>query len=137
MQQLLRCTCGGCRLVWAKSYNGILLADSTHRGRRHTNGIALSILHTIMRAGIDRVDLRSIQAQPLVVERRSVMIEGVETPVLALMCHQVECGLPWAYITNDTVFIDSEHGNQRHTNRLYMNGVVALLPGPLDALFLK
>ena len=128
MQQLLRCTCGGCRLVWAKSYNGILLADSTHRGRRHTNGIALSILHTIMRAGIDRVDLHSIQAQPLVVERRSVMIEGVETPVLALM---------WAYITNDTVFIDSEHGNQRHTNRLYMNGVVASLPGPLDALFLK
>ena len=37
----LRCTCGACRLPWARIKNGCLVVESKHHGERHVNQIAL------------------------------------------------------------------------------------------------
>lgn len=137
MQQILRCSCGTCRMPWAKIYNGILLVDSEHRGKRHTNGIALDVLRQVMQTGIEHFDDKNAWAQPVTFTRRSALIAGVETDVLALLCIHPDCGLPWAYVTNEFVIVEAEHNRFKHPNRLHLNGVLMSVPVMVEALFLR
>lgn len=41
---VLRCTCGACRLPFAKIINGALVIESVHHGERHRNAIGIDHL---------------------------------------------------------------------------------------------
>lgn len=127
MAYLLRCTCGGCRLPWAKVYNGILLADSTHRGKRHTNGVALQTLREIMRVSATDLSLETLSELYLTVQPRQILRGGVAVDALALICHQPDCGLPWGYIVDGVFVLDSQHSEVSHSNELHGNGIDAIV----------
>ena len=133
MTHLLRCS--ACRLPYAKVYNGSLQVDSEHRGRKHTNSISIALLRTLMTLDVGTAIKSDLPRLLPSVEIRKVTENAMLTDAIALMCHDPECKLPWAYIVNGALRIDAQHGRD-HSNRLFLNGLAAIPESYLGLFFL-
>lgn len=124
-----------CNMPYGKIYNGSLLVDSDHRGRKHTNGISIALLRTLMTLDMKAAIAGELPRLLPSIEIRKVTEQGNIVDSIALMCHDPACGLPWAHIMNGVLRIDSEH-RQRHTNRFQLAGLEVIHESHLGMFFL-
>lgn len=122
-------------MPYGKIYNGSLLVDSNHRGRKHTNSIAISLLRTLMSLDVGLVIEAQLPRLLPNVEIRKVTEKGEIVSSIALMCHDPDCRLPWAHVVNGMLRVDSEH-YQTHTNRFMLSCLDQIHQSHLGMFFL-
>ena len=113
----------------------MLLVDSVHRGRKHTNSIALALLESLMKMDYQEALQRELSRYLPTVTLRQAIDTRQTVDTIALMCHDPACGLPWAHIINGNVRIESDHGSP-HTNWLYPAGLTMIHPAHRGLFFL-
>lgn len=124
---ILRCPCNK---PWARFYNGVLSVDSRHAGKFHTNAIAVSLLYALMQLSLDADLSQETIALPAGFKRNRITDHRTRSEVtaIALLCHERECGRPWAHVYGGRLIVDAWHNFEDHRNDIALPQLSAVVP---------
>ncbi len=136
MQALpIRCNDPGCNKPWLHIYNGLIFVESRHHGHHHVNSCTFDLLVELLRATLGHTSEAQMRAiLPEEWEPAPVMLETGETVWAApLRCYRPQCRLPWAYVYDGILSVDSYHDGEKHQNRISMQMLNRMLGGQVNA----
>lgn len=125
----LVCGCAGCNKPWLHIYNNLIHVESRHHGHTHVNACTLSLIIEIMRRTLKASTPDDFRAVLPSCEAVPVEVDGREVWGVAMRCHRRECRLPWGYICEGVLIVESWHDQEKHRNRLTLAMLNRILRG--------
>lgn len=130
----LPCNHPGCNKPWLHIHNGLLIVESRHSGHQHINSCTLSQMVGLLRATTGRVSEASLSAiLPDDLEPVELVMEEETVWAAPLRCYRAACRLPWGYVYNGILAVDSYHDFEKHRNQITLPMLGRLMGGQVNA----